>query len=146
MFLVRDLPADEVRKALKFIIVGILNTAIGTILFTLIYKVYPNHVSAAFISASISIIIGFLLTGTQVFGFLSARSLVLYVIWYTGLAGLYAAGVDVGMRLGLQPWLASVFASPFVVVTSYAVNRLVIFRRGPAFHSAKAMPGSKGET
>lgn len=86
------------------------------------------------------------MTGTQVFGFLSARSLVLYVIWYTGLAGLYAAGVDVGMRFGMQPWLASVFASPFVVVTSYAVNRLVIFRRGPLLGGVRALRGSKGQT
>src|SRR6185436_12852365 len=104
MLLWRDLLSAEMRRFLRFVAVGVANTAIGVVLFSAAYAVHPEHVSAALISAVISILLGFVLTGTQVFGFLTGRSLVLYVLWYTALAVLYAAVIDAGVRVGLRPF------------------------------------------
>lgn len=122
----------DLRQFLRFLVVGLANTAIGVALFALIYALLGDHVVAAFASAILAILIGFLLTGHGVFGFVSWRSLVLYVLWYAGLASLNAFTIDAGVRWGINPYLASVFAAPVVMVVSYLVNRLVIFRRDAA--------------
>jgi putative flippase GtrA len=121
-------PAER-RRVVRFVIVGVANTGIGVLLFAAFYAALGNHNAAAFVAAIPAILIGFVLTGHAVFGFLSWRSFLLYLLWYAGLATLNMVTIDAWVRLGVNPYLASVLAAPVVMVASYVVNRLLIFRR-----------------
>jgi len=121
-------PAER-RRVLRFGLVGIANTINGVLLFAAFYAALGNHIIAALAAAVLAILIGFLLTGHAVFGFVSWRSFLLYVLWYAGLATLNMVTIDAWVRVGVNPYLASVLAAPVVMVASYIVNRLLIFRR-----------------
>lgn len=129
--LARILKPDAVERGLmiRFAMVGVVNTMTGLGLFAGIYSLLGDHILAAFSATVLAVLIGFLLTGHGVFGFVSWRSLMLYTLWYAALGLLNAVTVDSGVRLGINPYLASVLAAPVVVSASYLVNRLMVFRR-----------------
>ena len=123
------LDAANRSQFIRFVLVGLANTTIGVLLFCGLYVVLGNHTWAAFLAAILAVLIGFLLTGHGIFGFVSWRSLVLYVLWYGFLASLNILSVDLGVRWGINPYLSSVLAAPVVVAASFLVNRQVVFRR-----------------
>jgi putative flippase GtrA len=121
--------SSEYWRVLRFAAVGATNTGLGVLLFAGFYAWLGNSTIAAFAAAVFAILIGFLLTGHAVFGFVSLRSFLLYILWYAALAILNTLTIDAWVRFGVNPYLASALAAPVVTVASYLVNRLLIFRR-----------------
>ena len=128
----------EFRRFLRFLVVGGINTASGLLFFAAAFALLGQHVLAAYVASVLSILLGFVLTGTAVFGYLSWRSLVLYGAWYALLASLNAGLIHLAVRFGINPYLAAALAAPAVVCVSWLVNRHVIFRNAP--HAEAALP------
>lgn len=131
MPLTRLLATAELRRFVRFVLVGLANTAIGVALFALFFRLTGDHILAGFASAALAIMIGFFLTGRVVFGHLSWRSLVLYLTWYAGLALLNTGLIAAAVALGVNPYVSSIVAAPGVMLVSWFMNRYVIFGQAP---------------
>jgi putative flippase GtrA len=118
----------EFRRFLRFLVVGGINTLSGLLFFAAAFALTADHILSAYAASVLAILLGFLLTGTAVFGHLSWRSLALYVAWYACLASLNAGLIHLAVSLGINPYLAAAMAAPAVVIVSWLVNRHIIFR------------------
>lgn len=122
-------------ERLRFLAVGVVNTATGYAVFALLFLLLENRVhylGIALLAHAISVCIAFANHRYLVFrsqapwvGEFVRFNLSLVGMLAVGLAALYVL-VDLG---GLYPLLAQAIATPFIVALTYLVHRFFSFRR-----------------
>lgn len=122
------LATPESRRFLRFLAVGVLNTAFGYGVFSAgVLMGLPSHWALA-IANIVGVCFNFFTTGRLVFSNSDngriVRFILVYVVVYLGNVGLLKAAEG----LGASPVLAQLFLLPLVVVASFLLMRAFVFR------------------
>lgn len=122
-------PARTLLDALfaRFVLVGILNTALGYILFIIALAVSPNSLAALIASYALALCINFITTGGWVFGNLSADRLLPFAALHGFLVAFQAIGLRAFEATGVASWAAGLLLLPAAAVISFLFSRYVVF-------------------
>ncbi len=112
---------------LNFLMVGLLNTAVGYGI-VLLGLWLGLHYSVAIAAATVlGVLFNFKSTGTIVFQSRNNALLMRFVLVDAVIYCLNVAGVAALVRLGLEEWLACLFLLPPLALISFALNRRYVF-------------------
>lgn len=115
-------------RFLRFLVVGVLNTAVGYGLFAAVYLATGRHRVAIVIATVLGVVFNFFSTGRLVFGSRRLRAFVPFVLGYVVTCGLNILLVDGLLLAGVSPVLGQLVALPPVVLLSYQINHRLVFR------------------
>ena|SRR5437868_4446199 len=127
--LVDALLAGERRRMLTFLIVGMLNTAVGYTLFALLFLATQSHRVAVVFAFIGGIVFNFFSTGRLVFKSRRLGALIPFILGYLVILALNLALLEVLVRLGVNALVAQAISLPPLVVASYLINSRVVFRQ-----------------
>lgn len=113
----------------KFILVGGLNTLFGFSVFTTILWLSGNHILAVIGGNLLGIAFNYFSTGKLVFANKGLKALPLFATGYGLALIINLIVVDSLVRGGVDAMIAGAVAIPVVIITSYAFNSLVTFRK-----------------
>lgn len=112
---------------LRFLVVGVLNTAVGYLLFLAALALLPGTTLALFVSTIAAILFNFLSTGSYVFGSVDPSRLLRFFGVYA-LVFLYNALALAALEtIGVRPQVGGLLALPGAVAISFVLNRSIVF-------------------
>jgi putative flippase GtrA len=115
---------------LRFLAVGVLNTAFGYCVFVggvLLGLPAPAALGAAYV---LGVLFNFLSTGKLVFDRLDARALPRFIGAYLLVYAVNLGALAVLVRAGLHEFTAQAIALPFMAALSFVIFRSFVFRAG----------------
>lgn len=121
--------AGERRRLLKFVVVGVLNTAFGYALFAVLFLVLQSHRVAAVLAFAGGILFNFFSTGRLVFESRTFGALIPFIVGYLVILGLNLFLLEVLIGLGVGALVAQAVSLPFLVMASYLINSRIVFRQ-----------------
>ena len=120
------------RQFVKFLFVGVLNTAFGYGLFSLFVLLKLEPGISLFLSTVMGILFNYLTTGRLVFAARGLRQLPYFVAVY-GLTFLFNLwSLRFLLSRGLSPFLAQAVLLPLMVAMSFTLNKIFVFRNARA--------------
>jgi putative flippase GtrA len=123
---------DELRTFLRFLAVGVLNSAFGYLAFALMLAWLPRP-AALLCSHLLGVAFNFHSTAIGVFDEYRYRLLARFVLAYAAVYGANLLLLEALCRVaGLQDLVAQALALPFSALVSFALLRSFVFVRGPA--------------
>jgi putative flippase GtrA len=114
---------------IRFVAIGFVNTAFGYGLFAVLYAISQSHRAAIVLATAAGTIFNFLTTGRLVFSNAKLSRLVPFVLCYGFVAAINIALVDLGVAVGLNPFIGQAFALPATVGLAFVINDRIVFRR-----------------
>jgi len=121
-------PSDARFQFMKFLAVGLLNTAFGYALYALFVLGSLLPEIALALATIIGAIFNYVTTGRIVFAERSARKIPLFLLTYASIYVVNAASLRILISQELSPFLAQAILLPFVTVISFLTFRHLIFR------------------
>jgi putative flippase GtrA len=121
--------AGERRQLLMFLVVGLLNTAVGYCLFAVLYVTLQSYRVAAILAFACGVLFNFFSTGRWVFESRSLRALIPFIVGYLAVLGLNLLLLEVLVGWEMNALLAQALSLPPMVVASYLINSRIVFRR-----------------
>jgi putative flippase GtrA len=115
-------------RFLRFLIVGVLNTAVGYGLFLAALMVMPTPFTALVASTILAVLFNFRTIGGLVFGVRDPRLLTRFFGVYGIVFAYGAVGLAALQQVGFRPWLCGLLLLPGSVVISYFLNHRFVFR------------------
>lgn len=115
---------------LRFLVVGVLNTAFGYCVFVagmLLGLPAPAALAAAYV---LGVLFNFLSTGKLVFDRLDARALPRFIGAYMLVYAVNLGVLALLVRAGLHEFIAQAIAIPFMAALSFVIFRSFVFRAG----------------
>jgi putative flippase GtrA len=122
----------------RFLLVGAFNTGAAYGLYLGLLWVGASYLVAYALAIVIMLVVGFVLTGRFVFRQLNPLRFGLYVLAWCALLGVNLALLEVVVRIGVAKTVAPIVLLPFNALASYAVQKMVVFRRGRGSTVAEA--------
>jgi putative flippase GtrA len=117
----------EVRRIGRFLLVGMLNTAVGYVLYAAFYLLSGAPRLSLILATAVGVIFNFFSTGRIVFANRRAAAFPSFVAGYALTLGLNIVLLDVMIRFGLHPLWAQLCALLIVVPVSYGINAFLVF-------------------
>jgi putative flippase GtrA len=117
----------EIRRIGRFVMVGMLNTAVGYALYAMFYLLFGMPRLSLILATVGGIIFNFFSTGRIVFANKGFRAFPFFVAGYAVTLGLNIVLLDAIIGLGLHPLVAQLCALLVVVPISYGINAFLIF-------------------
>lgn len=117
-------------RALRFFVVGLLNTAFGYAIFYFVWRATLDSTVAAGVSTAIGALFNFLSIGRLVFGSADPRFLGRFIAVYAALFIVDAVALRALEHLGAEAALAQAALTPVLATLSYLLNRDFVFRTG----------------
>lgn len=114
-------------RLLKFLIVGILNTAVGYTIFLIGLQIGLHYSIAIAIATVLGTLFNFKSTGAMVFRSHDNSRLFHFIIVYCVIYFLNVAGVATLLLFGLQEWLAGLLLLLPLALVSYFLNSRYVF-------------------
>lgn len=114
---------------LRFLLVGVLNTAFGYGLFALFTWAGLAYPLAIGLATVIGVLFNFQTTGRVVFGNAKRQLLWRFAAVYGIIYLLNVAAVAVLLRTGLNVYLANALAIPPLVAASFILQRTLVFNK-----------------
>jgi putative flippase GtrA len=115
------------RQFAKFVMVGVLNTAFGYGVFSLLVLLKVDAGISLFASTIMGILFNYMTTGRLVFLARGLGRLPYFVAVY-GLTFLFNLwSLKLLLSHGVKPLLAQALLLPVMVVTSFTLNKLLVF-------------------
>ena len=125
----RRTKARSKRRFIKFVCIGLVNTAFGYLVFALVYIATKSYQLGIAIATLIGITFNFFSIGTLVFENRRPSAFVPFAVVY-GVACVTNIGVvDRLVAVGLRPLIAQLVALPPIVLLSYTLNDRFVFGR-----------------
>ncbi|MCP1835477.1 putative flippase GtrA [Bradyrhizobium sp. USDA 4532] len=129
-----DLPAatgyeDERSLAtfIKFVLVGMVNTAFGYALFALFYLLLGCHRLAITLATACGVLFSFHSTGRLVFRNRRLSAILRFVAGHTAVWLVNILLLDELTALAISPLAAQILALPFLALLSFVINRFLVF-------------------
>ena len=119
--------SDEHIRFLRFVVVGIFNTAVGYGLFCIALALVPTTFVALCASTIMGVLFNFVSTGSFVFGSRDPRKLARFFGVYAIVFTYNALGLAALERVGVHPRLSGLLLLPGAVLGAYALNRRFVF-------------------
>ncbi len=114
-------------RAVRFLVVGGLNTAFGYGLYYALLRLSGSAMFALTLGTILGVLFNFMTTGSLVFRRMESHRLVRFLGVY-GVVYLYnAAGLTLLQAVRVDPALAGLLLLPGAVVLSYLLNRSLVF-------------------
>ncbi|WGR93372.1 GtrA family protein [Bradyrhizobium sp. ISRA443] len=113
----------------KFVLVGIGNTAFGYLLFALLYLLLGSHQLDITLAAACGVVFNFHSTGRLVFRNRKLSALLPFMAGYTAVWLVNILLLNELTALAISPPAAQLLALPLLVLLSYAINRYLVFGR-----------------
>jgi putative flippase GtrA len=114
-------------KPLKFLLVGVLNTAVGYSIFLIALWTGLHYSVAIAVATVLGTLFNFKSTGTMVFRSRDNSRLIRFIIVYGVIYLLNVVGVAVLLQVGFQEWLAGLFLLLPLALVSYLLNSRYVF-------------------
>ena len=114
-------------RLLRFLLVGILNTAVGYLLFLAALAVMPGTTTALLASTILAILFNFISTGSYVFGSTDPVRLWRFLAVYGLVFAYNAVALAALERIGIAPAVGGLLALPGAVAIAYVLNRAFVF-------------------
>jgi putative flippase GtrA len=115
-------------RIVRFGITGLLNTGWSYAVYAFFLWLGLRFELANFLACLAGILVGYFTHLRFVFADANSPRLWRYVVVWVALYGLNIALIYLLMRLGLNAYVAGALAMPCIVLTSYGLNRVVVFR------------------
>jgi putative flippase GtrA len=116
------------RQFVKFLFVGVLNTAFGYGVFSVLVLLKLDAGISLFVSTAMGILFNYLTTGRLVFAARGLRRLPYFIAVY-GLTFLFNLwSLRFLLSRGLSPFLAQAILLPLMVAMSFTLNKIFVFR------------------
>ena len=119
---------ERYRRPILFVLVGVLNTAVGYGLFALVFVFTQSHRVALVIATILGVLFNFFTTGRIVFDNRSGRALVPFVFGYVITLGVNFILLELLVMGGVNPLVAQALCLPVVVVLGYLINSRIVFK------------------
>ena len=119
---------ERYRRPILFVLVGVLNTAVGYGLFALLFVVTGSHRIAVVAATIAGVLFNFFSTGRIVFGNRSGRTLPPFILGYAVTLGVNFVLLELLVRAGVNPLMAQAGCLPVVVVLGYLINSRIVFK------------------
>lgn len=116
-------------RFLRFLAVGVGNTAFGYAIFAASYLILDSYRTAIVIATAIGVLFNYVTTGLIVFANRGIRALGPFIVGYAAVCGANILLVDGLVAVGPKPLLAQLIALPFIAVLSFIINDRIIFGR-----------------
>lgn len=110
-------------------LVGVLNTGFGYLIYSTGILLHLHHGIALCISTSLGIIFNFITTGTLVFGNRSLRPILMYLLVQLALFGVNFSLLNALCKAGLNPFLAQALCLPIIMLLGFILIKSFVFRR-----------------
>jgi putative flippase GtrA len=120
---------SDFHQLLRFIIVGMLNTAFGYAVFAIIYLLTRAPVVAIVMGTIIGVIFNFFTTGRIVFENNQVSRLIPFALNYAVTCVLNILLFKFLQNLGLQVFIAQFVCLPPMVLIAFVLNRKFVFGR-----------------
>jgi putative flippase GtrA len=117
-------------RVIRFLIVGLLNTSVGYTLFTIVFLLTGWHRFAIIAATILGVLFNFFSLGYMVFGNLTARALLPFVLGYGVTLSINILALEVLINWGLHPLLAQALMLPFIALMVYSINSRFVFKKG----------------
>lgn len=114
---------------LRFVIVGVLNTAAALVIFAVLNRIVGDYRIAGFVAVPICVLISHTTMGRLVFFERGLRTLPAFILVYVALGALNTGIIANTVDFGYTPLTGQIVALPFIAVLSYVANRFVVFRQ-----------------
>jgi putative flippase GtrA len=112
----------------RFIVVGVLNTAFGYSLFVLALLIMPTPSQALVASTILAVLFNFKTIGGIVFGMHDMRLLARFIGVYVVVFVYNDIGLNALDAVGVGAFSAGLILTPGAAVGSYVLNRRFVFR------------------
>lgn len=124
-----DAPGGErtLVSFVKFVLVGVANTAFGYALFALFYLLLGSHQLAITLATVCGAVFNFHSTGRLVFRSRSRSALLPFVAGCAAVWLLNILLLEGLTALAISPLAGQTLALPLLVLLSYAINRYLVF-------------------
>lgn len=115
------------RQFIKFLLVGLLNTLFGYGMFALLTWLGIPYPAAIGLATLAGIAFNFQSTGRLVFGRAPQSRLVRFILVYLVIYCLNLMGVEIGLRLGLNIYVANALVLLPLALVAYLLQRKFVF-------------------
>jgi|688.fasta_scaffold981419_1 putative flippase GtrA len=115
-------------KPIRFLLVGILNTAFGYGVYAAMLWVGLNYAAAATVSTVVGVLFNFKTTGRLVFDSKDNRLLLKFVGVYAVLYVANIGGLAVLTRAGLSAYIAGLIMLIPAAVLGFILNKTLVFK------------------
>ena len=122
----------ESLRILRFLIVGVINTAFSYGAYVLFLFVGLNYALANLLAMILGILFSFKTQGKFVFQDQSYRAFLPFVLCWIVIYFFNIALIRELLKLGYNAYVAGALALPAVVVFSYIVQKYIVFRQPAA--------------
>ena len=117
------------RQFIRFLVAGLVNTAVGYAAFLLALALCPTTFIALAASTVVAVLFNFASHGLYVFRSAELGRLWRYVLTYGLVFGFNAIGLALLERSGVPPQIGGLLLLPGAVLISYALNSRFVFVR-----------------
>jgi putative flippase GtrA len=117
------------QRAIRFLVVGGLNTVFGYGLFALFYLVSHQRQPSLIASTVLGVMFNYFTTGRLVFANKGFRAMLPFFAGYGVVLLANMAALEIFARLGVPALLGQAIALPLMVALSYLINRFGVFAR-----------------
>ncbi|WP_443113612.1 GtrA family protein [Herbaspirillum seropedicae] len=114
-------------QLLKFLLVGVLNTAVGYSIFLIALWAGLHYSIAIAVATVLGTLFNFKSTGTMVFRSHDNSRLIRFIMVYGVIYLLNVAGIALLRRFEFQEWLAGLFLLLPLALLSYVLNSRFVF-------------------
>ncbi len=121
----------ELLRLVRFVVVGVTNTAINMAVYASLLALDVSYVAASVAASAVAISIAYFLNRRFTFRVAEHSSSLVIRFFSVQIGAAIANVVLLALlieRAGMDPLLAQVVIVPPIVLTTFALNRLVVFR------------------
>ena len=115
-------------RLLRFVVVGVVNTAVGFMIYALMLWVGLNYAAAAAVATVLGMLFNFKSTGWLVFGSSENRLLLRFVAVYGVLYLVNVFALTALTSMGLSAYSAGLVTLLPAALLSYVLNKTLVFR------------------
>ena len=117
-------------RVLRFLLVGVLNTAVGYGFFAVIFLTTERYRLAIVLAIVLGVVFNFFTLGNIVIDSLSWRTLLPFALGYVVTLSVNIAVIEVLLDLGMHALVAQALMLPFIALMVYSINAKLVFRAG----------------
>jgi putative flippase GtrA len=117
----------EVATFIRFVLVGIFNTAFGYTVFAIVYLMTAQSRIAIVFATMLGVIFTFFSNGRLVFGGLRVWAFLPFLAGYAVICTGNMLLVDLLARMSIGPMIAQLLALVLIIPLSYGFNRYFVF-------------------
>lgn len=121
--------AAELKRFLRFVAVGVLNTAFGYGVFALAWWLTRNQDLSVVVATMVGVVFNYFTTARLVFASRGFGALLPFIAGYAVVMLVNIALLRVLTGLGLHALAGQLICLPVSVVLAYAINAFVVFRK-----------------